>query len=207
MGSQTDEIPFLTAEQITRQATHFLNSHDRHEELPVDVDSICDELGIGVIPMPLEKNFGVDAYISSDFKHIVVDEWCYTNNIPRARFSLAHEIGHYVLHKEFYERHKIDSIEAYMRFQNSIDASSQKKMEIQANMFAGALLVPSAHLANEMKTHFEESDTQIVSADMSQMQRLLISGAEKFHVSEVCLLLCVKRDYPLLHANLMAEVS
>ncbi len=207
MGSIKDDIPFLTDEQIQSQAEHFLHSKGLQEILPVDVDTICDDLGIGVVAEPLEKNFGIHAYITSDFKSIWVDADVYENNIQRARFSIAHELGHYLLHRAFYEQQGVDSIEAYVNFQNSISDSLYAKIEYQADMFAGALLVPSMHLASEMERHFDMPADVLVSGDLSKIGSLITTATEKFHVSDRCLLRCIKRDFPSLHANLLASVA
>ncbi|MBK9334998.1 MAG: ImmA/IrrE family metallo-endopeptidase [Ignavibacteria bacterium] len=48
----------------------------------------------------------MDAFISQDFQFITIDEDIYfrDTNQSRRRFSLGHEIGHYALHKNLYEK-------------------------------------------------------------------------------------------------------
>jgi Zn-dependent peptidase ImmA (M78 family) len=67
---------------------------------------------------------------------------------PRWRFTFAHEIGHYILHKYLYEKYQI-----YMTnddetnfTNNELDTKLTKKVEIQANVFASQLLVPNKAL-------------------------------------------------------------
>ncbi|TRZ84368.1 ImmA/IrrE family metallo-endopeptidase [bacterium] len=73
------------------------------EQIPVDVEKPADViLKINVIPIPsLYRSYEINAFISNDFKKIYVDEYLYVNLEPQYRFTLAHELGHMVLHKSF----------------------------------------------------------------------------------------------------------
>jgi Zn-dependent peptidase ImmA (M78 family) len=69
-------------------------------------------------------------------------------NSPRWRFTLAHEIGHYILHQYLYEKYQIymaNDDEA--NFRNSeLDSNLTRRVEIQANVFASRLLVANEAL-------------------------------------------------------------
>ena len=46
------------------------------------------------------SQYSVDAFLSLDFLELHIDEEHYMSQTNRSRFTLAHEAGHYFLHKE-----------------------------------------------------------------------------------------------------------
>jgi len=117
--------------------------------IPIDVFSLAEiTLRLDIIPFPgfLEK-YNIDAGITPDFSGIYVDEESYVvwEKGPlwkqnRLRFSVAHELGHYELHREIASRIRH---ETYGNFRDWInDESGKDSTEPQANEFAGRLLVP-----------------------------------------------------------------
>ena len=61
----------------------------------------------------------------------------------RTRFTIAHELGHFFLHLRDSAKLVDDEVNLY-RLQSSPDAeeSGKRRREIQANLFAAALLMP-----------------------------------------------------------------
>lgn len=66
--------------------------------------------------------------------------------VERQTFTIAHELGHWILHRKFFEAHP-DEYEILPRFQQ-VDHSDP--FEKEANAFAAALLVPK-RLLNPVK--------------------------------------------------------
>ena len=130
------------------------------EQIPVDVERLFDIiLKINIIPIPsLFRSHEINAFISNDFKKIYVDEYLYVNLEPQYRFTLAHELGHMVLHQSFYRQYGIKDIASYHRYINSITEDEYTLLETQANNFAGLFLVPPGPLG----THFREQAKEIV---------------------------------------------
>jgi len=60
----------------------------------------------------------------------------------RWRFTLAHEIGHLVLHQEYAEENSFQSIIDDDNYVNAINNKDIARMEAQANQFASYLLMP-----------------------------------------------------------------
>lgn len=178
------QIPHLSGGQIEQEASTFLKEN-WGGDFPVDVEAICDQLGVGVVYVPgIYRNFGVDSYINSDFTTIVVDEDAAVNNEARYRFSIAHELGHLVLHKEYYPSNIYD-LESFLRY-ITIDRNSDA--EHQADMFAAALLVP----LDELKTQMEEvfgRDLRVGFEDVSEETRSFAYSAivDYFQVSDAVL--------------------
>ncbi|MDR1680073.1 MAG: ImmA/IrrE family metallo-endopeptidase [Prevotellaceae bacterium] len=63
-------------------------------------------------------------------------------NSPRWRFTLAHEIGHWALHYYLFENYGV-LVANDDKHTIEINENSIKRLEIQANMFASRLLVPT----------------------------------------------------------------
>lgn len=69
----------------------------------------------------------------------------------RIRFSIAHEIGHYVLHKNLIAKLRTSSYEAWKEMQQDLLEALWGRAEFQAREFAGRLLVPPSLLVQELK--------------------------------------------------------
>lgn len=142
-------IPYVTKEAVWEIADTFYKKYNPGDTIPLDIHNIIEhDLGIPIVPENgLKAATEADAYINPCFDEITVD----TEQIKsekfayRLRFSLAHEIGHYVLHKHIIENLDLSTLDKHMRFIELIEARDYKSAEIQANHFAARLLVPTHH--------------------------------------------------------------
>ncbi|WCL50812.1 ImmA/IrrE family metallo-endopeptidase [Leptospira sp. GIMC2001] len=125
------------------------------QSFPVDIEIIIERhLKLEIIPLPnLLRDGGTETYLTSDFKKIIVDSELYNNDrlLPRLRFGLAHEVGHYVLHRSFYGSYDVNSCEDYRNFISNLSESDYSRLEWQANEFAGGLLVSKKDLVDELE--------------------------------------------------------
>lgn len=95
-----------------------------------------------------------------------------THASVRQRFSIAHEIGHYVLHaKNALSRLFIDRYLVYRRDDDSCTGDDRE--EVEANAFAAALLMPAPLLHQEIAKHDYDLDDE---DDLSTL-------AKRFNVS------------------------
>lgn len=119
------------------------------KEIPIEIEEIIEiKLKIKIIPVPnLMNQCGMDAQITSDFSAIYVDQGNYENNTNRFRFSLAHELGHFILHKNFYKNLKITNLADILAFINEINTREYSNLETQANKFANYFLIPREELS------------------------------------------------------------
>ncbi|MBL7068336.1 MAG: ImmA/IrrE family metallo-endopeptidase [Candidatus Omnitrophica bacterium] len=112
---------------------------------------------LDIIPIPgLHRAFDVDGFLSSDRKSISIDEGVYQSRPGRYRFTLAHEIGHLVLHKDIYERYEFENVAEWKEFINKFPEKEYSWFEWQAYEFAGLVLVPPAHLNKRVIYHTKE---------------------------------------------------
>jgi len=147
-------VPYLSNEKIVNRAQQFRTKFWGNV-VPVDIESIIDiKLAINVIPIPRFLEYsGIDALITSNWKSIYVDreEYLDERRHNRLRFSLAHEIGHFVLRQRIYASFKIKTLEDYYKLNKEMPPEQYGYFETQANKFANYLLVPRKALMVERK--------------------------------------------------------
>jgi Zn-dependent peptidase ImmA (M78 family) len=125
---------------------------------PVNVEELAIKRGIKVIAYPL--NDDVSGLLSLQDGEATIG---YNIKEPstRIRFTIAHELGHYELHKEMSALF-IDKQFIY-RSQASGDTPVTLAMEQEANAFASALLMPTDLLRNEiLKTKLNLMDDDAI---------------------------------------------
>jgi hypothetical protein len=133
---------------LREKADDFLRTYNPSGEIPVPIEEIVEfKFGINIVPvLGLQRQLEVEGFTSSDLKSIYVDEYVYTEYLNRYRFTLAHEIGHVVLHRHLYGEHKFKTIEGWKVFINSMDEDKHRWLEYQGYSFAGLILVPRENL-------------------------------------------------------------
>lgn len=178
---------------VTKAANAFLKKYHPKLDLPVPIEEIVEiKMGIAVSAVPGIKDLlGVDAFIRFDFKEIVVDEDSFNRYIERTRFSLAHEIAHYALHKDWYEKFGPKSIKDFPNFWDNVDKNAYKFAEIQANTFAGLVLVPDRQLEEEFSSLLGSEMT--LPVEIEAIARNIPDLANKFCVSPETVLIRLER--------------
>ena len=87
---------FRSPKQINSVAESFLDIYSPSKTIPIQIEEIVElQLQLDLIPVPgLKDSFekvglDIDAFISSDFKSITVDEYIQEHAGNRYRFTLA----------------------------------------------------------------------------------------------------------------------
>ena len=156
--SQSDIIaPILSYDDINKRAEDFLREHKRNEILPINIESIAEfDLGLNIFPFPnLQETFDIEGFISGDLEVIYVDEFIYYQRPTRYRFTLAHEIGHYVFHSDLIASFHPQSVADWGKFILAIDGETYDWLEWQAYSFAAAVLVPRVSLKQNFHNELE----------------------------------------------------
>lgn len=114
-------------------------------KIPIDLKKICKKLDISIKEMDFDEELsGILAkntiYISQNI------------HLHRQRFTIAHELGHYLIHK------KQDNSYKGVRFRSQFVASQEKKEEREANVFASLLLMPTQFLEEDLQKKLEISE-------------------------------------------------
>jgi Zn-dependent peptidase ImmA (M78 family) len=117
--------------------------------VPIDLDQIAESNQLTIRYEPMED--GVSGFLMAKGNSgvVVIND---THHINRKRFTIAHEIGHYVLHYDTAERLFYDTkISLYNRATvpsgQSAPSSADPVEEKEANMFASYLLMPTKELS------------------------------------------------------------
>jgi Zn-dependent peptidase ImmA (M78 family) len=127
-----------TARQVARAAEEILESYGI--QIPVHVVTIAESLGITVRLDDLEDEVSGILIMQPDKNVMAVNE-----NHPefRRRFTMAHEIGHFVLHSK---RQSVFIDDAWTFHRNKEISKQDKQQESEANLFAANLLMPAVEL-------------------------------------------------------------
>jgi hypothetical protein len=186
-------IPFLNNADIEIRAQNFIGKFGDNS-IPIDIEKIIDlSLEINIVPIPgLQHLCGTDALIASSWGDVYVDNDAYLDErySNRLRFSLAHEMGHFVLHKDIYSSFKIKEIDDFDKFFKDIPSKQYGYLETQANKFASYLLVSRSiliekknRLIREYKYKIQESKPEGVDENTLNSY-LAIPLSRTFGVSE-----------------------
>ena len=156
---------------------------------PVKVDAVAGALNLSVYPEELEDDVSGVLVVNNGSGSVLLNQRQSPN---RRRFTLAHEIGHFVLHwldgqKEdrlFLDRRyptfsKVDD-SVYLR---SSSKSTSPDEERQANEFASAMLMPRQLVLDYVKS------SNLAFTDEEDVARC----ARAFQVSEQAMLIRLKR--------------
>lgn len=145
--------PFLRQETIREKAEEFRKKFVKSDKLPIDILQVAEfSVGLNLIPEAgLKNNSDIDAVLLSDNSGILIDqdEFLDDRKQNRIRFSIAHELGHYFLHREVYDGVNFESIDDWIKFFYDIPEDQYGWLEMHANEFAGRLLVPQEELADQ----------------------------------------------------------
>ncbi len=116
--------------------------------VPLDVAALAQTLGLRVVKEPMAEN-------TSGYLRREGDRWTLGVNSlhhpNRQRFTIAHEIGHYFLHREH------SSFEDGLLFRKGLD---RNPLEDEANYFASLLLMPAV----EFRRNLTNSSIEKVAA-------------------------------------------
>ncbi|MBZ5553375.1 MAG: ImmA/IrrE family metallo-endopeptidase [Acidobacteriia bacterium] len=147
------KAPFFNSYEIQKKADQFRKRYAA-AGIPVDIEDIIEfELKLGIRPVSdLYLKCNTNAYLTADCSSIVVDEGQYLNprNLFPLRFSLAHEVGHLVLHKDIVNKFRPGSIDEWKNIMKSIPDREYGFLEYHSHEFAGRLLVPPESLILEI---------------------------------------------------------
>lgn len=155
------KAPFITRKKIQAIADTFRGTYAIAGSLPVDMHSIIEfDLGLEILATAgMREVADVDALLLGDLKTILIDTTLYMDDRMqnRVRYSLAHEVGHLVLHSDLYRKIAHNSIEAWIEFYQRIPKEDYCWIEQHAYEFAGRLLVPPDVLKKQLSLNLDKA--------------------------------------------------
>lgn len=165
-------VTFLENETIWRAADDFRATKEfcGHATPPIDVFYLVDVImRFDVIDIPdLFSDLRMDAAIVSTERTIYVDRdamqgWDRRDRWveKRLRFSVAHELGHFILHRDYLADIHFSNFNQFKRLIS--DHRRNNRWEDQADEFAGRFLVPPDILRDE----YDRFQQRMAAADPS----------------------------------------
>lgn len=121
-----------------------LNEHGIYSP-PVPVDRIIRALGIRLHVDALEGDISGFAFRNRHGSVIGVNTW---HPLVRQRFTMAHELGHLLLHDV--EKIRVDR-GFILKLRSDISSQGIDQEEVEANRFAAELLMPEGFLESDIK--------------------------------------------------------
>lgn len=116
-------------------------------EAPIDVEKVAAGLGIAIKRTPTEDEISGFLLRNAEGNTIIGVNTLHHPN--RQRFTIAHEIGHYMLEHEFDQVHVDRSV---MKLRSAASSSGEDQDEVEANRFAAELLMPSGFVGKDIKS-------------------------------------------------------
>ncbi len=160
-------VPRLSYQDLRGIADAFLRQHHPAGTIPIPIEEVVEfRFGIGITPLPgLHADHEIDGFVSADLSEIFVDLFVFESRPARYRFTLAHEIGHVVLHAEVLKEVRPRSVAEWKRFVANINEKDREWLEWQAYAFAGLILVPTRALAAAYREALRLADENGISLE------------------------------------------
>ncbi|MBA7530027.1 hypothetical protein ES705_22230 [subsurface metagenome] len=152
-------VPTHSNADIERAAILTLNStFPLALSIPIDIDLVAEKhpmIETLRLLTDMKKRFNVEAALIAKTNSkcdIFLDDNTNSFYRRRANFSIAHEVGHVILHPSLYENCTTieDSIELSRRIKQYY-----KRIEREANIFAGAILIPRKTIFKDTNKIYE----------------------------------------------------
>lgn len=167
MSLSVSPKPLVEANRITKMLD-MVFGEDRFDRHPVDVENLAMEYSMQIAPTsPIHQVVGQDlpgcvgALVYSETSP---RQWgiLYDKGQPLTRraFTVAHELGHYVLHRGLVEEDERFEGGIYCD-ENNVDRRAGEGIEKEADQFAAALLMP-----------FHDFRKQVSSKERPSLERL-----------------------------------
>lgn len=121
---------------------------------PIQIEEIIESYGLKLERVDANENF--DGELIPDKRLIRINR---LNPKNRQRFTMAHELGHWVLYHQsrLFEVDEEPALESYSGFSPSLESRfSDQQREVEANYFASELLMPLAWVEVDWKKHKQD---------------------------------------------------
>jgi len=174
----------LTLKQIDEEVQRFFRGNKRYDKIPVPIEDIISQYyRYEIIPAAnLHHEVGLEGYAIPHKKEIYIDQQIHDNTSPnRYNSTLAHEVGHLVLHREFIGKFKDE--DDVISFLTAFDPEALDWIEKQAWTYARYLLLPSHYFNKKLDNMIKEK--QLVDMSAVNVAALLkIPIANHFRVAD-----------------------
>ncbi len=148
----------MNTAQIEQKAQALLRESDAYR-VPIPLDLVFNHLGLVAQARALTDASGV--LVVEGGRGVI--GYNSTHSSLRQRFTMAHEVGHYVLHVKGKQSHLFIDKSVYRRDDES--STGNDHQEVEANKFAAALLMPAELVRLEVqKSGLDLDDEDAIAA-------------------------------------------
>ena len=117
---------------------------------PVPVERLIRHEGIQIVRKKLEDETSGFIYIDPKTSAAVIG-LNVSHSMTRQRFTLAHELGHYMMHRGDGGHLHVDEKDFFVRFRDQRARGGWTQQEKEANAFAAALLMPTVFVMRDVR--------------------------------------------------------
>ena len=131
---------------------------------PVPVERLAELCGADIRYEPFKGPMSGVLYNATDVQRAVIGINALHPSV-RQRFSIAHELGHLILHDETelqVDRH------AFVAFRDLTSSTADDPREVEANQFAAALLMPEQFLGRSVNELDDDLDFEAAITKLAQ---------------------------------------
>ena len=128
----------IKRDRITEEAKRLLQKNNVNMP-PVPIQRIAKSLGVRMVFSPLDSELSGMIYLKGRTPVIGINSLHHPN---RQRFTIAHECGHFVLHKRLIGKEIHVDKKFPMLMRDSLSATGISRIEVEANLFAAETLMP-----------------------------------------------------------------
>lgn len=159
------KIPFISDEQIENEINN-LPSKSIYQHDKLNSDNLCEYLSNALkVEFVFDEILGIHekdellGKITFDPLRIYITKELQLNK-PRWRFTLAHEVGHLILHRNILKTYVTENIDIaeMLSLSGKFSNYTNKYLEIQANKFASVLLLPKESFLREVQIFFDKEN-------------------------------------------------
>jgi Zn-dependent peptidase ImmA (M78 family) len=134
-------------QQKIRQKVLQLLRENKITEAPVDVEAIASSLGIEVRRSPAEDD--LSGFLLKHTNGTAVIGVNALHHPNRQRFTIGHEIGHFVLH----QHGEVHVDKFVLKLRNDASSTGENEEEVESNRFAAELLMPMEFLSEDLQKY------------------------------------------------------
>lgn len=136
-----------------------------------DIEKLLETMDVKLIKKEFDDDISGLFFIKDGIPVITFNS---KESSKRTRFTIAHELGHFVLHS-VEQKIFLDKKQQNVLFRNSISSSGESLKEREANSFAAALLMP--------KKLIDERISNAEIYELNELEELINNMAREFNVS------------------------
>ncbi len=205
------DIPYKTEEKIEKSVKEIFDySFYKNDEFVIE--RACSKLSeLFDIEFIFDEELPIHILGKIEFNplKIFVTKSLQTD-IYRWRFTVAHEFGHLILHKQLLNKflNKKEDGEKTLSFSQSEAFTNNKRLEIQANLFASISLLPTNSFLKQVEKYFEKENIHkgYLYLDNQPVNQRLVFG----FLNEIQLYFGVSKDvakYRLIKLGLLKDAT